>query len=66
MLLFSVILQQWSLGIFFASLIILLVVCGGKINMGLPGKFVTLHYITFYLADAFIQSDVQSCAIQVI
>ena len=24
----------------------------------------TLHYITFYLADAFIQSDVQSSAIQ--
>ena len=24
----------------------------------------TLHYITFYLADAFIQSDLQSSAIQ--
>ena len=25
---------------------------------------ILLHYITFYLADAFIQSDIQSSAIQ--
>ena len=36
-----------------------------KSNNGLRRPWrVALHYITFYLADAFIQSDEQSSAIQ--